>query len=494
MKTRHICGGALASLALLMTSACTSPVPHDAMKINELPVIFPDYAAVTIPAEIAPLNFDYVGGKYDNVYVHIAGSKGGEIATGGRTIDIDTDDWHAITAQNKGGELSLTLSVLMDGKWREYMPFTISVSDDALDEWGLTYRRIAPGYECFGRMGLYQRELSSFAETPIIENTQIWGGCVNCHTSNRTNPDQMTFHIRGPHGGTLIQKDGRREVLKAKNDSIGGSMVYPYWHPDGNYCAFSTNTTRQGFHSAKDERIEVFDYASDVFVYDTRTHELILDTLLSTTDHMETYPAFAPDGRSLYFCSSPAMPIPEKYKEIRYDICRIAFDPATGTYGNHVDTLFRASAMGKSATHPRPSYDGRFLMFTMADYGCFPIWHAEADNWILDLQTGDAHPLSEANSPDTDSFHNWSTNSRWAVFTSRRDDGLYTKLYLTHIDANGQASKPFLLPQRNPKVYYDALMMSYNTPDFTCKPVDFSARDAGNDIISERRTPTTVRK
>ena len=485
----------LAALAVALTLAsCGSPVPSGAEKVDALPAIYPDYAGVVIPAEIAPMNFSFTGGECDHVYVKIVGSKGGEMTSGGKTIDLDIDEWHALTSQNAGGTLTFTLSVEQDGKWREFKEFSMTVSEDPLAEWGLTYRLIAPGYEAFSSVGLYQRELSTFCESPIIKNTQIAYGCVNCHTANKTNPDQMTFHIRGDNGGTLIQKDGHQEILKARSDVLGGSMVYPYWHPSGDYCAFSTNNTHQGFHTVRGKRIEVFDSASDVFVYDTRTHELLTDSLLSTPDHWETYPAFAPDGKSLYFCSAREIePMFTRYNEVRYDICRIAFDPATGTYGNSVDTLFRSSAMGKSAVHPRPSYDGRFLMFTLSAYGCFPIWHADADNWILDLATGEAHPLTQANSQASDGFHNWSTNSRWAVFTSRRDDGLYTRLYIAHIDAAGQASKPFLLPQRDPKMYYDDLMFSYNTPDFTCKPVNLDARQTGIDIMSNRRVNTKIR-
>lgn len=484
----------LAALVALIATACSSPSPNGAERVDALPPIFPDYADALIPAQVAPLNVSYTGGDYDNVHLRVSGSNGGEMTSAGRAVDLDLDEWRALARQNVGGRLTFTLSVEADGKWREFRPFSVGVSEDPLSDWGLTYRRIAPGYECFGHMGIYQRELSSFRETPIIENTQFMGGCVNCHTANRACPDQLTFHVRGANGATVVVKDGSREVLKATNDSIGGSMVYPSWHPGGRYCAFSTNTTRQGFHTVSDERIEVFDQASDVFVYDTETHELLLDSLLQTTSHCETYPAFSPDGRSLYFCTARTMPIPARYKEIRYDICRIDFDPATGTYGDHADTLFRASAMGKSATHPRPSPDGRFIMFTMADYGCFPIWHAEADNWILDISTGQARPLTQANSADADSFHNWDTSGRWAVFTSRRDDGLYTRLYLVHIDAHGRASKPFLLPQRDPLAYYDALMYSYNTPDFTTRPVDIDARATGLAIMDERRVPTTVRQ
>lgn len=141
-------------------------------------------------------------------------------------------------------------------------------------------------------------------------------------------------------------------------------MVYPYWHPSGKYCAYSTNTTHQSFHAVKDERIEVFDQASDVFVYEPATHELISDSLLMTKDHYETYPVFSPDGKTLYICSSTAEPIPSGYKNIKYNICKIGFDAATGKFGNQVDTIFNARELGKSATHPRPSYDGRYIMFT----------------------------------------------------------------------------------------------------------------------------------
>ncbi len=116
-------------------------------------------------------------------------------------------------------------------------------------------------------------------------------------------------------------------------------------------------------------------------------------------------------------------------------------------------------------------------MYTQVDYGYFSIWHPEADLWLLDLRgdegevTGDKRPLDEVNSDRSDSFHNWSLNSRWFLFTSRRDDGLYTRVYFSSIDDAGHATKPFMLPQRNPKVFYRLLLHSYNTPDFTLHKV-----------------------
>ena len=87
-------------------------------------------------------------------------------------------------------------------------------------------------------------------------------------------------------------------------------------------------------------------------------------------------------------------------------------------------------------------------MFTLSDYGNFSIWHKEANLWLLDLTSGDLRELSEVNSDDTESFHNWSSNSRWFVFSSRRGDGLYTRLYLASMDENGKISKPFSFPRK----------------------------------------------
>ena len=165
----------------------------------------------------------------------------------------------------------------------------------------------------------------------------------------------------------------------------------------------------------------------------------------------------------------------------------------TLTFGEKVDTIFNAVAMGKSLTWPRPSYDGKYIMFTLIDYGYFSVWHKESDHWLLDLKTGEARELKEINSDNADSYHNWNINSRWIVFTSRRDDGLYTRLYMACVDDKGHFSKPFMLPQRHPKEYYSESIYSFNVPDFTKSKVEFDAYEAGREIQSDRRAETKVR-
>ena len=472
--------------------ACTSVVENPT-KVDEQPKIYPDYIGVTIPAEMAPLNFNCTDADIECMDVVVKGSKGGEIHVQGDVADFDITDWHKLTAQNKEGQLTFTVCTRKDGRWTQYKDFSVSVSPYALDEWGLTYRRIAPGYEVFSHMGLYQRDLSTFDEYAIIENTQVPGMCVNCHSAHQTDPHKFVFHVRGDHGATMFQKDGKREWLKASNEQLGGSMVYPYWHPSGKYCAFSTNQTRQGFHVVSNKRVEVLDLSSDVFVYNPETHEILTDSLLQTKDWSENSPVFSPDGKTLYFMTCYQQEYPAHFKDEQYNLCKIDFNPETGRFGEKVDTIFNAVAMGKSLTWPRPSYDGKYIMFTLIDYGYFSIWHNESNQWLLDLQTGKAYELKEINSDEADSYHNWSLNSHWVVFTSRRGDGYYSRLYLACVDDKGNFSKPFMLPQRNPKEYYDESIYSYNVPDFTKSKVEFDAYQAGREIESDKRIETKIK-
>ena len=480
-------------LLVMVLLGCHS-YPTNVKKGQQQPAIWPDYKEVTIPATIAPLNFAMADDDFQTVDVVVKGSKGGQLHVNGDYADFDVDEWHQLLAKNKGGLLIFTVCAEKDGKWTQYLDFKVFVNSAELDAWGITYRRIAPSYEVFSKMGLYQRSLSDFEETALIENTQTPGLCINCHTANRTNPDQHVWHVRGQHGATIMNIKGNEEVLQARNESLGGAMVYPYWHPGGRYCAFSTNTTTQMFHMTGRKRIEVYDSTSDIFVYDTQTHTLLTDALTMNPQWAENTPAFSPDGKWLYFTTAQRQAYPNDYDREKYSLCRVSFDATTGQLGEHVDTLINSATTDKSATWPRPSYDGRYIMYTQLDYGYFSVWHPKADLWLLDLQTGLSRPMDEVNSNRAESFHNWTPNSRWFLFTSRRDDGLYTRVYLSSIDANGKATKPFLLPQRNPKEYHRMSFYSFNTPDFSSRPIDPHTRELGLQIESDKRVETMVRQ
>ena len=478
---------------LLLSSACTETV-SDAKQETVQPRIYPDYVGVTIPVNIAPLCFGMADETAQLVDAVIADSHGHNLhSQGEESVDFDLEDWHTLLGQNRGDSLSVTVSAKYDDGWHTYSPFSIYVSPDSID-YGICYRLIAPGYEVWSKMGIYERDLSSFDERALIENTQF-EGCVNCHSFNRGNPADMSLHIRGPHGATLLRHDDSPLIAyNTKTDQTLGLCVYPYWHPTGRYIAYSTNTTRQLFHSADRNRIEVFDEASDLQVYDVEKNELLLSPLVKQDSIYETFPVFSADGCSIYFCAARALPEgSHDLDSIRYNLCRIDFDPATGNFGDCIETIIDAEAQHKSVSFPRPSYDGRFLCYTLSDYGQFSIWHHEADLYLLDLATGESRPIAGANSDDTESFHNWSTSSRWLVFSSRRDDGLFTRPYFCHVDGKGVVSKAFMLPQRNPRRFYRDRFLSFNVPEFIIRPTRFNGQKASRIINDEYRKNMGVR-
>ena len=476
-----------------MLASCTETV-NDAKQEAAQPNIYPDYLGVTIPVNIAPLNFSMADETVLIIDAIISDRHGNIMhSQGEESVDFDIDDWHTLLSQNRGDSLSVTVSAKYNDGWHTYNPFSIYVSPDSIN-YGLCYRLIEPGYEVWSKMGIYERDLSSFDESALIENTQF-EGCVNCHSFNRGNPSDMSLHIRGPHGATLLRHDDAITAYNTKTNQTLGLCVYPYWHPSGHYIAYSTNATSQLFHSADPNRIEVFDTASDLQVYDIDKNELLLSPLLKQDSVYETFPVFSADGHSLYFCAARALHEGSYLLDsIRYNLCRINFDPATGIFGNRIDTIVDAEAQHKSVSFPRPSYDGRFLCYTLSDYGQFSIWHHEADLCLLNLSTGQSHPMTEANSEDTESFHNWSTNSRWLVFSSRRDDGLFTRPYFCHIDDKGVVSKAFMLPQRNPRRFYRDRFFSFNVPEFITGPTHFDGQKACRIINDESRKNFGVRK
>lgn len=452
--------------------------------VNEAPVIFPDYVGVTVPSTIAPLNFT-VTGEHQKLHLRIEGGKVGSFELQASDfLAIPDKQWKKLLAENTGNEIRLTVSVQSAGKWKQYASFPIYISSYPID-YGVAYRLIAPGYEVYSKMGIYQRSLSNFSQKAILENTIVPGSCMNCHAFNQTQTDKMNLHIRGPHGGTLIQDKAHLKIVDTKTEQTLGSCVYPYWHPSGKFITYSVNKTQQAFHSVKEERIEVLDLASDIVVLDLETHELLSCDQLTTPD-FETFPAFSPDGKTLYFCCASQQSLPEDYQKIRYNLCSIAFDPDNKTFGSQIDTLIRADIQEKSVSFPKPSFDGKYILYTLLDYGNFGIWHQEADLYLLDLANGATRELAEVNSPYAESYHNWSSNSRWLVFESRRLDGLYTRLYIASIDENGKAGKPFLLPQKDPD-YYPELLFSYNVPEFINAPVRLNAAQAEKLILAPER-------
>lgn len=445
--------------------ACTNNRQIE-QNINELPPIFPDYSEITIPQNIAPLHFKLTDSCNCTVaYAYFeVGSKSIKVKASDLQFSISSYNWKKIMKEAREKAIEVKIVINKDGTWVAYKPFHLFVSKDSADPY-VAYRLIEPGYETWNEMGLYQRCIETYKQTHILTNKMTGHNCMNCHSFCMQSPDKMLFHLRKDFSATYLIDGDKIEKLNTKTPKTISPLVYPSWHPSGNFVAFSVNKTKQMFHTTDRNRTEVFDYESDVVVYDVKRHEIFTTPLLFSRLAFETFPTFSPDGMTLYFCTADSVKIPDDYDKVRYSLCALKFDPNTRKFGNKVDTLFNANIEKKSVSFPRVSPDGRFLMFTLFNYGNFSIWHREADLYLWDISNQKITNLHALNSNETESYHSWSSNSRWVVFSSRRIDGLYTRLFIAHIDENGNASKPFLLPQDDSD-YYMRFMKSFNVPEF----------------------------
>ncbi len=470
-------------LCVAFLASCTTNIPEQYAEPGTRPAIYPAYNEIVIPYNIAPLNVAYEM-KGDCFISELKSGEQSLVMKGQRT-DWNIKKWNNFLAAAKGQPVTLTVYVKADGTWTKYLPVVWHVAEEPIDPY-ISYRIIAPSYVTYEELTIRQREMGTFEESVIYNNmllsTDKDGQCINCHSYKNYKTDNMQFHARQYKGGTLlVTEDGVRKI-NLKTDSTISAGVYPAWHPTHNLLAYSVNETGQSFHTRNNNKIEVQDLRSDLVLYNVERNEV------SFIEHdsleWEVFPAWSPDGKTLYYCSAHMeiqdhsqreREIIERYKDFQYNIYRKSFNPETLAFGPS-ELVFDARSMNKSATFPRISPDGRYLLFGMGEYGCFHIWHKDADLYVMDLETMQCRTLEEANSAEVESYHAWSSNGRWILFTSRRDDGGYTRLYISYFDKNGEVHKPFVLPQRNPDFYAD-YYKSYNVPEFMIEPVTITPQE-----------------
>lgn len=478
-------------------------------QVDEYPSIFPDYTGIDIPPNIAPLNFMIrEHGSAFHVVLRTAAGDSLVISSSKSLVSFPTRQWRRMIGRCAGESLTVEINVRKEKGWTKFKPLRNFVAKEPIDPY-VVYRLINPGYELWSEMGIYQRDLESFRETPIFKNISIDHACINCHSFCRNDPAMMTLQLRKAHSGTLICREGTVEKINTKTGPTRGAAVYPSWHPGGKVIAFSVNGVVQDFPSGAGWYIEVRDTVSDLVFYNCESHSISTSASVSTPE-LENLPAWSPDGKYLYYCrahrpqglkyfideatgsvgvqqadgtwSSDSIDFYgtgesvwlKRVKELKYDLMGISFNPEKNTWGTPEPVLTSAQTE-KSVSFPRVSPDGRFLMFCMSAFGYFTIHHADADLYVMDLSTRHYQRLDEVNSDEAESFHSWSSNGRWFVFSSKRLDGIRARPFISYFDTSGRARKPFLLPQNDPG-FYSTFFMTYNIPELVTGKVRYSSR------------------
>lgn len=470
-------------------------VIDESAPVGRAPGIRPDYTQTVIPPNIAPLNFraEEPGSRY-LVKMHSARGKTITVASHSAEITIPPGQWRELLEANRGESLFWDLDVgREDGHWDRFEPIRNTIAREDIDAY-LAYRKIGPAYNFWTDVGVFQRDLTGYSESRILHSAQFPGSedkpCINCHTLHNNRGDRMLVGIRSSEYGavTLLAQNGA--VAK-----LGTKFGYTSWHPSGRLVAYSANKVRQFFHQSRLEVREVVDLDSDLLTYQIGAREVKSAAGLADPDRLETYPTWSPDGRSLYFCSAPILwsdretVPPERYEEVRYDLMRISYSPEDDSWGDP-ETVLASADTGLSILLPRISPDGKFLVFCMCQYGCFPVYQPSSDLYLLDLESG-KHRRLECNSGESESWHSWSSNSRWLAFSSKRRDGVFTRSYLSYIDESGKAHKPFILPQRDPG-FYDSYVKTYSVPELLVEPVRVSSRVLAEALRSSSKVELTM--
>ena len=497
-RVRHLVLAAIATLVLVAIGvACLGGSPFvpsvaPAMVVGRLPHIEPNYVGVVIPPNIAPLNFRVrEQGKRYRVRVLSDREPPTEVSSGTSKIAMPERRWRQWLQAHRGAELRFEVLTLTDAGWQRYDAFSMTVAQEDIDS-HLVYRRIRPVHSAWRDMGIYQRDLRTFKESAVLTSDYVQGGCVNCHTFRDNRTDTMLISTRA-ETSALIFQDGQVE-------KVGAKFGYASWHPSGKILVYTDMLVSLFLHPATQEVRDVIDLDSYLAYYDTQSRRVGTAPDLAKKDRLETYPTWSPDGRWLYFSSAPLTwtsrsVIPEQYNAIRYDLMRIPYDPNQGTWGQ-AETVLTGDDAGGSVLLPRISPDGRWLMMTICDYGCFPAYRRRSDLYVIDLHAAErtgryAFRRLRINSNQSESWHSWSSNSRWIAFSSKRDNGLFTRTYLAYVDTNGVVQQPFVLPQKDP-TDYESCLWTYSVPELVVEPVRATKETLGRVARGSRKTSVTT--
>lgn len=172
---------------------------------------------------------------------------------------------------------------------------------------------------------------------------------------------------------------------------------------------------------------------------------------------VQSNPTWSPDGQWIIFARARAVQFKKapargrllltreedeemfrQTREFRFDLCRLPFN---GGRGGQAEPLRGASGNGRSNYFPKYSPDGRWIVYCQA--ANYMLLQPDSEMFIIPSAGGEARRLA-CNLGRMNSWHSWSPDSRWLVFTSKAHSD-YTQLYLSRIQANGEASPPVWL-------------------------------------------------
>ena len=267
------------TVMVMLLVACT-PTPYDVKRSEEDVVIYPDYKNVTIPVNIAPMNFVVRGAEAVEV-------KAGNliIRNRGGVVRFGMQEWRRLIKENDTIEVEVT--ALKNGQWTVYRKFNWYVVGDSIDQF-LTYRLIEPDYSVWSRLQIKQRCVESFEEYVLADYNLQENRCMNCHTPCSQSSQLSMMYVRGDGGGAILNQNGRLRKLNIKTPDMVATSTYFTFAPSGRYVVFSANVVVPAVHGMAQKRLEVYDTESDIYVADLEKNKIIGSKLLNDS-HLGFY-------------------------------------------------------------------------------------------------------------------------------------------------------------------------------------------------------------
>jgi len=339
----------------------------------------------------------------------------------------------------------------------EIVPFRIS--RDPADDY-IVYRLVSPPFSSAKTPNLFTRDIRKDEQKLFLSARRKY--CVNCHcfSSKQGNVGKLSIQVRSldARGHKLPVYLGVYDIDKGSGYRVQlpfeiQMTTYMAWSPDHMKLAFSANQKIAALKPILYETQLAGMSTSDIAIYDLTRNEAYLLPGASDPNMLEVYPRWSPDQTLIVFSRSPVGAHPAY---TLYDLYAIQVDGGEESVAWPVED---AGNNARSSYFPRFSPDGKWFSFCQCDGG--DLIRSSSDIYLkAGNLKGPAHTLA-CNVPyAADSWHSWSSNSRWIVWASKRDGGIYASLYLTHIDEAGHASPAIRLPvKRRP----DA---SFNIPEF----------------------------
>lgn len=330
--------------------------------------------------------------------------------------------------------------------------------------------------------------VDSEAQPPIVlENLPV---CGNCH-SFADNGSILGLDVdygndKGAYGIIPVAEEMVLDDEKiitwadyARNDDELTFGLLSRVSPTGRYV-ISTVKDRSVFVAVPEIEFSqlFFPIKGILVVYDRETKQFAALPGADDSEFVQTNAVWSPDGTEIVFARAKAhfssrleqlnsaivdeKDVPEftvERKPFRYDLYRIPFNDGKG---GTPEPLVGASRNGRSNFFPKYSPDGKWIVFTQAD--SYMLLQPDSELYIIPAGGGEARRLRH-NTARMNSWHSWSSNSRWLVFSSKVNTP-YTQLFLTYIDEDGNDSPPVLLER------FTSPDRAANIPEFVRLPGD----------------------